>query len=183
MEEQRIRAFISIRSPKEVMAKISSASSTLDRSWAKLSREQGMPITLFFFESISTHDVELIIKAMDLVHAEKFSIKVKGVDVFIPRSPRVLFASIEQNRGLQELHAGLKTLLEGVGIPVEMRPFTPHITIARMNRPNMKELSDFLSKYKGFEFGEFECTEIKFSKSDITGEGPTYTDLHVKHLD
>jgi 2'-5' RNA ligase len=183
LQAQRFRAFISIRSPRGIIERISTASEDLNRSWAKLSGEEGMPITLFFFESIGTRDIGTIIKIMDSIHTRRFKIKVKGVDVFIPKKPRVLFGSVEENRSLQDLYAALKASLDESGIPVETRPFIPHITIARIDKPNTEELSGFLSKYKDYEFGEFLCTEIKLSKSELTGKGPIYTDLHIKHLD
>lgn len=60
--------------------------------------------------------------------------------------------------------------------------FKPHLTVARLksNRINYKTFDSFktiLNEYKDFEFGPFSISQIKLKKSELTPQGPIYSDL------
>ncbi len=180
--EKNIRAFISVKLPKDISDKIITAGRKMDRSWARPVCNSVHVTLLFFADGISKDQLGMVIDCIDAVHVKPFTIKVKGIDVLGGRPPRVVYACIEKNDELAELQENLRVVLEGMGMKFDKRRFLPHVTIARIGRPNAKDLSSFLSKYKNFEFGSFTCEEVFLVKSVLAGGGPLHTDLHVKRL-
>lgn len=60
--------------------------------------------------------------------------------------------------------------------------FTPHLTIARMksNKINYKNFEIFkkiINDHKNYEYGSFNISKIKLKKSNLTPQGPIYSDL------
>ncbi|MFX0072662.1 MAG: 2'-5' RNA ligase family protein, partial [Candidatus Hermodarchaeota archaeon] len=57
-----------------------------------------------------------------------------------------------------------------------------HLTIGRLNpnRINYKNFDTFktlINDHKNFKFGVFTVDKVKLKKSDLTPQGPIYTDL------
>jgi 2'-5' RNA ligase len=68
------------------------------------------------------------------------------------RRPAVAWAGVDGDVGpLTELAAGLTGLARGLGLPVEDRPFRPHLTLGRWppRRPADGALTDRLAGYRG----------------------------------
>ena len=57
-----------------------------------------------------------------------------------PSAARVLWLGLEAEPRLEALAADLTAALEGAGFPREVRPFRPHVTIARPRRPGPVDL-------------------------------------------
>jgi 2'-5' RNA ligase len=60
--------------------------------------------------------------------------------------------------------------------------FKPHLTIGRLrkdriNYKNFDALKNIINQNKELEFGKFVIDMLKFKKSDLTPQGPIYTDL------
>ena len=58
------------------------------------------------------------------------------------------------------------------------KKFKPHVTIFRVKN-KIEGLTDKLEKYSSYSFGKQEISEIKLKKSELTPNGPIYTDLLV----
>lgn len=85
---------------------------------------------------------------------------------------------------LQKIKNKLENSLhQNLTIPKDKRQeFTPHLTIARLNkkRINYKTFDIFkklVKENKNTEFGTFEINKISLKKSTLTPQGPVYTDL------
>jgi len=60
--------------------------------------------------------------------------------------------------------------------------FKPHLTIARLkkgkiNYKTFDALKNLISENKDLEFGAFTINQVKLKKSQLTPQGPIYTDL------
>ena len=58
------------------------------------------------------------------------------------------------------------------------KKFKPHVTIFRVKN-KIEDMSDKLEKISGYYFGKQTVSEIKLKKSELTPNGPIYTDLLV----
>ena len=75
---------------------------------------------------------------------------------------------------MPKLAAGVENALDGL-VRKENRPFSSHVTIARVRRKI--DAKDFLEKHKDDNFGELTVSEFLLMQSELSREGPTYTIL------
>jgi 2'-5' RNA ligase len=105
---------------------------------------------------------------------------LRGVGVFPSlRRPRVVWAGITE--GVEELTAIFRDMeprLVEMDFKPESRPFSPHITIARVRSGrNRDRLIEEVMALEDTDFGGFEAKHVKLKKSVLTPRGPVYTDL------
>ncbi|MGX5654061.1 RNA 2',3'-cyclic phosphodiesterase [Geodermatophilus nigrescens] len=81
------------------------------------------------------------------------TLRLAGAGRFGPRRrPQVLWAGVDGDVGvLADLAGRLAGAARGLGLPVEDRPFRPHLTLGRWDprRPADADLPDRLSGYRG----------------------------------
>ena len=61
---------------------------------------------------------------------------------------------------------------------VQIKKFKPHVTIFRI-KSKIEDMTDKLEKFSSYSFGKQMISEIKLKKSELTPNGPIYTDLLV----
>lgn len=91
-------------------------------------------------------------------------IAVRGLGWFPnAKNPRVLWAGIEVNEPLRQLAENTERGLAVLGVPIEDRPFHPHLTLARRRDPvpleHLKRILDSLSPDSG-DFGTFNAVSF-----------------------
>lgn len=183
--ENQIRTFICVEIPEKIKDEIEKHTKSLDRSELRPVKREQLHITVLFFASVSEVQVEIVKKSMDSLSVKDFEISIKSIDAFGTRQPNVLFASVNDGGNLTAIYHQLKEKIEMAGIKIEERPYTPHLTIARVkehDRIVVREINDIISRNKETLFGTFKCGAIKLKKSTLTNEGPVYEDLYLKSL-
>jgi len=94
------------------------------------------------------------------------------------RSPRVFWCGIEAP-GLVELAADTDNATAGLGIPRETRPFSAHLTLARIRE--RVTLDDTLHRaaaaLPSLDFGQFEARRFFLYESQLRRGGSVYTKL------
>ena len=68
-----------------------------------------------------------------------------------------------------------------LGFPRENRPFTPHLTLARV-KGHVTGLSAWLEEFAQQEFGQIELKELRLYQSELTRSGPFYSILSRHRL-
>jgi 2'-5' RNA ligase len=97
---------------------------------------------------------------------------------FLPdnRKPRVFCCEVEAP-GLEGLAADTDIALARLGIPRESRPFTPHLTVARIQeRLDLNEMKRAIMSLS-LQFGQFEATRFILYESQLRPGGSVYTKL------
>jgi 2'-5' RNA ligase len=92
-------------------------------------------------------------------------ITVKGVGWFPnPRRPRVFWAGIESGEPLRDLARTTERALAQLGVPVDERAYSPHLTLARIREAvPLDRLHQMLQSFPsgcGFDFGSFQATQF-----------------------
>ena len=92
-------------------------------------------------------------------------ITVKGVGWFPnPRRPRVFWAGIEGGESLRDLARATEHALAQLGVPVEERAYSPHLTLARIREAvPLDRLHRMLQSFPagcGFDFGSFQASQF-----------------------
>ena len=94
-----------------------------------------------------------------------------------PRAPRVFWCGIEAP-GLEDLAAETDHAASKLGIPAETRPFSPHLTLARIKeRIDLQPLRQAVAELDAIEFGGFEARSFFLYRSQLRPSGSVYTKL------
>jgi 2'-5' RNA ligase len=113
-----------------------------------------------------------------------FSYRLSGLGTFGPaRQPRVLWMGVSEPSGmLHTVHQALSLALEQRGFVTEDRPFSPHLTLARIKAPLTPEqvqiLQQLLSRYQ-FASPMYRVTHLYVMKSELARSGARYTCLQA----
>jgi RNA 2',3'-cyclic 3'-phosphodiesterase len=93
------------------------------------------------------------------------------------RSPRTFWCGIEAP-GLQELAADTDSATSSLGIASENRPYSPHLTMARIKeRLDLSPLQRAIAREASLEFGRFEARSFFLFRSQLRPTGSVYTKL------
>jgi RNA 2',3'-cyclic 3'-phosphodiesterase len=108
---------------------------------------------------------------------ENVSITIQGLGWFPnPHNPRVFWAGIQGGSALAMLALDIDSAVEPLGIPRETRPFSPHLTLARVKEAApLQELRQAIAKLESVEFGCFTADRFFLYLSEPGAAGPVYT--------
>ncbi len=106
-------------------------------------------------------------------------VAVRGLGFFPnPRAPRVFWAGVEGPPELAGLAAETDRALARLGIPPENRPYSPHLTLARVKAPvPLDALRAAIAALPSTEFGEFTVDRFWLYHSRLSPSGSVYTKL------
>jgi len=91
------------------------------------------------------------------------------------RRPRVLWVGLEPQPRLKHLADGVQEAVLACGIPQEERPFSPHITLARLKLSPSRECDAFLDQRPKQELPPFSVREFTLFQSRLTPQGALHT--------
>jgi 2'-5' RNA ligase len=150
-------------------------------------REVGFHITLKFLGEVDAGEIGPIFSSMTEIarHSHSFSLTLCGVGVFPSEaSARVLWVGIRDERGLlAQLQQTLEAQLALIGYASEGRPFTPHLTLARLKRVFQRgEFLAGLKVHRGVVLGQLNVDHIELVESQLHPSGARYSTVKAVHL-
>ena len=174
-----MRTFVAIEvSDKDVLNSIHKIQTELNIK-AKPVELHNMHFTVQFLGEVSEEMVGKISDALNSIEFSAFSISFMGVGVFPkPSFPRVIWIGTKDGiNELEKLAEMIRTKLSQIGFHPDKK-FKPHVTIFRVKN-KIEGISDKLERFSSYYFGKQTVSEIKLKKSELTPNGPIYTDLLV----
>jgi RNA 2',3'-cyclic 3'-phosphodiesterase len=92
-------------------------------------------------------------------------IGVKGLGWFPnARRPRVFWAGVDGGEVLRTLARATEEAVAGLGVPIEKRDYSPHLTLARIRETvaldRLHQTLDSFPAGCGFNFGSFHATRF-----------------------
>ena len=182
--------FCAVELPEEVrkqleehILKLRKAVPDAAASW---SRVENIHLTLKFLGNVAVDRVPAISAAASRAVAEfsTFPIGVGNTGVF-PRPSRaqVLWIGVSDPSGkLLALQERLENECAVEGFPKENRAYRPHLTIARIRRPEgTRHLADAHLQMQ-FNTTEVELTELIIFRSELSPKGSKYTAISTHQL-
>lgn len=111
-----------------------------------------------------------------------FDLSVNGCGVFPGwRQPRVVWAGVQAPQQLAQLASALESGMQALDFPAEERPFSPHLTLGRVNdwmTPPQKDMLQMeMEAAKGRVFGTIHADHLTIYRSELRPEGPVYSEL------
>ena len=130
-------------------------------------------ITLRFIGDIDEATADDVFYTMGKIRRPPFNVTLEGLDTFGGDKPRAIVARAKPAQPLVELQAEQERLVRRIGIPPEVRKFTPHVTLARLKQASPFAVADYLSARGFFPSRTFEADRfVIFSSRSSTGGGP-----------
>lgn len=181
--EERWRVFCAVELPTEARARVAEHIAHLREAMpdvrASWDRAEKLHITLKFLGEIELPRVEALVRASAraAASAQGFELAIEGAGAFPPRGlPRVLWLGVsDPSGGLARLARRLEDECATAGFAREKRPFHPHLTIARLRRPEgARRLAD-RHQETGFETVGFAAAELAVVRSELGPGGSRYT--------
>ena len=123
--------------------------------------------------------LELTDALSSLLPRDSFEVKLKEFCWFPnARSPHVLSIGTDPCNELQKLAEDTRDCLERLGVPREKRPYTPHLTLARIKRPvPLQRLRQKLESFQPSTFGAFDVHAFSLYRSDPGSNASVYRKL------
>ncbi|OGO40476.1 MAG: 2'-5' RNA ligase [Chloroflexi bacterium RBG_16_57_8] len=184
MEE--VRSFIAIELPENIKGRLGELQSRLQsgKSRARWVAPESIHLTLKFLGSISVSSIPDVTGVMEeaAFGIPPFRLGVRGLGVFPDaRRVRVVWVGLDGELDeLMQLQKRLDSGLASLGFAPESRPFTAHLTLARMRdeaSPAEREAIGQLVSAASFEAGDFSVESVSLMKSQLTREGAIYSRL------
>ena len=183
-----MRIFIAIEIPQNIRVKIAEITDYLQSKTpptaVKWVDYENLHLTIKFIGETKQEKIEEITKVLSqsLAHQAPFSLEIGGLGMYPNNTnPRVIWLGVTGGEPLIAMHNILDQNLARLGIQREGRPFSPHLTIARLRRntdaASSKTIGRTLSQFRVDSLGLFNIDRVQLFQSVLTPSGPIYTTL------
>ncbi len=145
---------------------------------AKPVRLDQIHFTLQFLGEISENKTEDVKKALGNVSFSKFDLTIIGSGAFPnTRNPKVVWLGVDKDgkERMSRLANDVNEILGAIDLKNE-KPFKPHLTVFRIKN-RIGDITEELLKSKDTKFGTQLISQIVLKKSDLSPNGPEYTNL------
>jgi 2'-5' RNA ligase len=146
----------------------------------KWMRPENLHVTLKFIGHTDPAKLDSICSSLAKVRsAQEIRLHFRKIG-FFPNAnrPRVIWGGMEAPENLAPLAHAIDQQLATLGFPAEERAFTPHLTLARLDPPEIApELRDAIEKHATRDFGELHTSEFHLIESKLKPSGAEYTTL------
>ena len=176
-----MRLFTAITLPQDVIVALARLMDRLRPTarvnWSSISN---LHITTKFIGEWPKERLDELTAALQaLPEREPIPIEVRGLGFFPnPHSPRVFWAAVHAGPELAALARATDQALQLLGVPAEQRPFSPHLTLARIKEPvPVQGLRQAIASLPSTEFGAFTADRFHLYLSQLNPGGSVYTRL------
>jgi len=173
-----MRVFVSIDiSNNEIINSIKNFQDSIKVD-AKAIESKNFHFTLQFLGEISEKKVQLIIDEFKKIEFLKFKIYLKGIGVFPnSKSPKIIWIGTDEKSSAKmiDLSKKIQKSLGSLGFTPD-KSFKPHITVFRIKK-KIGDIRKEMEIHEKINFGIQEVSSFKLKKSELTPNGPIYSDL------
>ena len=135
--------------------------------------EEDYHLTLRFIGDVDVMTAREVHSVLERIRRPAFTVTLAGLDAFGGGKPRAVVATAKATGPLVELQAEQERLMRRVGLPMETRKYTPHVTLARLRRTQPWEVASYLSMRGWLASRSFQVDHFTlFSARDAVGGGP-----------
>ena len=169
-----MRLFVAIDLPPDLKDRLLALKTDIPGAvWVK---PPALHLTLRFLgDPIDPIRLTPIRTALASVKAAPFPLTLRGTGRFPSgdrRPARVLWVGMADQPALTALQAAVEQALVPLGFAPEDRPFSPHITLARLKGEG--SVARFLDRHGAFRAEPFTVSEFHLVSSTLTPGGPNY---------
>jgi 2'-5' RNA ligase len=189
-----LRTFIAIELDEQLKSDLSRCRNRLGEQmpprgvhWVQ---PEGIHLTLKFLGDTPSEKVNEVKLALARAAAQvsPFTFTVGEVGCFPnSRQPRVVWVGLQEPTGaLACLQKAVEDQVAPLGFPTEKRPFSPHLTLGRVqrhaSRSEVRQIGEVVEASTVGVIGEMAVTAVCYIKSDLRPNGAVYTTLFEAKL-
>jgi len=183
LSEDQVRSFISIDlEDQQILSRIASILSSLQALGGDLKpvERENIHLTLKFLGNVSAPRMTEVKSSLKRLPFPAFPAEIKGAGAF-PNLNHMNVIWVGVNEGwtqVEQIYEQVEKLMSGLGFRRENRPFSPHITIARVRSGRMRdEIANFLQHISDESFGTITVDKVRLKQSILSSSGPKYSTL------
>ncbi len=179
-----MRLFIAIEIPENIRTGFASLLKEFRAivPQGKWVRAENLHVTLKFLGETEPAKVEALQNVLTAIQSsEPASLEFRGLGFFPnDKRPRVFWAGMEASANLKSLASDIDQAAHRLGFPLEERPFTPHLTLARFPLPGIPpKLLQAMKEKSGQPFGSLRTREFHLIESKLKPTGAEYTTVQT----
>jgi 2'-5' RNA ligase len=134
-------------------------------------------LTLAFLGNVEPEKEELLRENLAAIEFGGFFLPLNGLGTFPPKGgPKILWLGVGRGHShLFQLHKKVSDAALAAGLEPDLRPWHPHITLARCHEISSSTLSSFLRRDHERDFGLVPVREFHLKSSVLTPAGSIHT--------
>ena len=175
-----MRLFVALEIPFAVRQNLATLlnsfrSVTKEPRWV---RAENLHVTLKFLGEVAEGKIDAIRSGLGEIRSDKpVALEFCGLGFFPnEKHPRVFWVGMEASPNLKTLAGDIEGAMEKLVIPLEKREFSPHLTLARFERPRLPEaLGKLIAENQERAFGSLHTNEFHLIQSKLKPGGAQYT--------
>ncbi len=141
---------------------------------------ENIHLTLKFLGNVSTPRLGEVKSSLQQLTFPAFTAEIKGAGAFPSLNHmNVIWVGVSEGWSqVEQIYEQVEKLLSGLGFRRENRPFSPHITIARVRSGRKRdEIANFLQHLSDESFGSVTVDKVRLKQSILSSSGPKYSTL------
>ncbi len=167
------RLFVGIPFPPETRQRLALMSGGIPG--ARWTAVDNFHLTVRFIGEVDGRAYDDVVDALAEVRAPGFDLTLGGIDHFGKGDKvRVLWIGVEKNPALLHLHGRVESALVRAGLEPAGRKYSPHVTLARLERAPSGRLGPFVQANHVVRIGPLAVDRFALFSSWSHGEGPLY---------
>lgn len=167
------RLFVAVDLPEQLKERLAGICQGVQG--ARWIRDGQFHITLCFLGQLEGPAARQVLEGLAAVRCDPFTLCLSGIGHFPPRrTPKLLWMGVDPQDELRLLQGRVNSRLKRLGLPGESRRYAPHVTLARLTRPAMAPLLQFMGDHAGFESESFAVTDFQLFSSVLGRSGATH---------
>lgn len=166
-----LRLFVAIEPPQEIKTSLQLLQRGVDGvRWVEAEQ---LHLTLLFLGNVPAERLAPLCRALAAVSVAAFSLSLAGLGSFPARqAPRVLWIGLERQPLLADLATAIREAVASCELPVEDKPFSPHLTLGRVREPALCRLHSWLQQ--SCDQQQFRVQEFVLLSSRLTPRGASH---------
>src|SRR5439155_17540539 len=139
--------------------------------------DEQIQITLDYFANVP-EDVDLRLREkLSAIRFGAFFMPISGIGTFPPKGPpKIIWIGVGAGHPhLFQVHKRVQEAALAAGLEPELRPWHPHITLARCHHSSAANARPFLKKVSGFDAGMIRVAAFHLYSSKLTPAGSIHT--------
>lgn len=138
-----------------------------------------MHLTLGFFPEVPAEVEVALREKLEAIEFRAFFLPVEGVGTFPAKGPvKIVWIGVGAGHPhLFQLHKRVQEAALAIGLAADLRPWHPHITLARCRDVPGGALRKFLKSETDLDAGMFRVAAFHLYCSELTPSGPIHTSL------
>jgi RNA 2',3'-cyclic 3'-phosphodiesterase len=135
-----------------------------------------MHLTLAFLGDIRAETQETFSEKLRAISWKSFFLPLTGLGTFPSKGwPKIVWIGVGSGHPhLFQLHKRVQEAILATGLEPDLRPFHPHVTLARCRDVSPETIRPFLKSHAEFDAGMVHVESFQLNSSELTPAGSIY---------